>query len=238
MASRASSRVAMASCLMFMPSVVGFCCVATLPSTGRRRGLLPVASQHVGPGERRYGCDPRTLHGIEKDKWHDPSRTWPLGETGVVNDLWGGICQLQAVLTDAAASDDIVVIKFKREGCPACAATISRLADAAAANAGRVRFFSVDFHQCQSFCAKCGIQAVPCVHIYVSDALVDVLPFGPSGYDAFTLRLAELMLESSEPREVATSEGLDVLGAVRGLFPFHVDGLRKLLTRQAERDGA
>lgn len=233
------ARVMMAARLLLMlPLVGGFGCATLSSFTGRRRSSLPVASQPETIGERRYGCDPRILHGTHTDNWHDPSRAWPLGEPGTVSSLWGGICHLQAVLTDAAASDEVVVIKFKREGCPACAATIAQLADAAAANVGHARFFSVDFNQCQSFCSKCGIQAVPSVHVYVSDALVEVLPFGPSSYDAFAVRLAELILESAAPREqAAASEGLDVLEVLRR-FPFRVDQLREMLARRADGDGA
>ena len=150
--------------------------------TGKERHLK--ALTHLG----KYGGDPRQRHAVPQVD--SPFRTWPLGTAGQVSDLYGGIAHLQAVLTEV--KDEVVVLKFMRRGCPACGSTIARLADAAVAYAGRALFFEVDFDMCRFFCKQCAIKAVPCVHLYARDELLNVMPLGPSSYDGFAEYLAQI----------------------------------------------
>ena len=136
----------------------------------------------------KYGGDPRPL--VSNDGWRDPGRLWPLGEPGVVRELWGGMEHLQAVLD--AAGDMLVVLKFKREGCQACGSTIARFAAAAETYRDTALFFTVDFNQCRAFCSRSGIKAVPCAHVYERDELISVHPLGPSAWDAFAEELVRI----------------------------------------------
>ena len=144
---------------------------------------------------------------------------------------------MQAVLD--AAGDEIVVLKFKREGCPACKSTITRFADLAHEYRGRARLFTVEcvtavsvhipacplhlvlacfcshaevgaitfralrsFHQCHKFCQTCGLRAVPCVHIYQHDKLLEVMGLGPSSFATFADLLAQVAAGADSTTDV------------------------------------
>jgi len=141
-----------------------------------------------------------------KTGWQEPPRSWPTGERGTVGELWGGVDHLQAVLD--SAGDEVVVLKFKREGCPACGSTNARYTEMAKAYAGRARLFFVDYHQCLKFCQACGLRAVPCVHVYQQNEMLEVMALGPSSWDAF----AELMEEVTHPPTTRTDSSLSAFG--------------------------
>lgn len=91
-------------------------------------------------GENKYGCDPRVnAAGEDGGSGSASSEGFELVTAGMVGELTGGIAHLDALLDDAG-SERAVVLKFKRDGCPACNSTIAPLASAAAAFAGRVDF--------------------------------------------------------------------------------------------------
>lgn len=164
--------------------------VATLGATvgDALHNLLPSEAALAKKPHPKYGGDPRMRAAPPLSM-----RDWPLGGEGAIGDLYGGVEQLQTVLNAAGAADELVVLKFKREGCKACAATAERFAAAAEQHAGRARFFTVDFNMCKDFCFKhCGIRAVPCVHIYHRGELLDALPLGRPSWAAFAERLGAL----------------------------------------------
>lgn len=141
-------------------------------------------------GKNKYGCDPRDN---PSNMITDPQDTLarqllPLAKPGVVNELVGGAEQLDALLEDAG-DERVLVLKFKREGCPACNSTVAPLQSAAKAYVGRADFFTVDYSRLKAFCRKCAIKVVPCAHIYVGGQLVDTLPLGPSAWADFAARL-------------------------------------------------
>jgi len=196
-----------------------------LPSFGKQEPKEPLE-------QSRYGGDPRILIGTHMmgDELDPTRRTWPTGDEGQVNELYGGLDHLQAVL-DSAGDGEVVVVKFKREGCPACGATIERIAAAAASNVGRARFYTVDYNQCKAFCKQCQIKVVPCAHLYVGGTLVDALALGPTAYADFAGRLAQLMAalhreDEPEPEAVAAAE---VTTEQRQFFR---KALRRLLGRE------
>ena len=145
-------------------------------------------------GKNKYGCDPRTQSDpkvvSEAAAAIRDTLSWPTLKPGQVNELTGGTAQLEQVLS--AASERTVVLKFKREGCPACGSTVAPLASAAQAFLGRVDFFEVDYKRSKAFCYKCAIKTVPCAHIYVNGTLSETLPLGPSVWSEFATRLEEI----------------------------------------------
>ena len=168
--------------------------MAYTPRLPSWRQLLPFTQKQGGadrerdPAMEKYGGDPRKQ--AVKDDWHDPGRSWSTGSPGEVSELYGGVDHLQAVLD--AASDRLVVIKYKRRGCKACGSTIAPFESAAAAYDERALFFTVDFDQCRAFCVKCAIKAVPCVHIYARGELLDALPLGPTAWSRFAQYMVQL----------------------------------------------
>jgi len=126
----------------------------------------------------RFGYDPR-LAFYERDAVDN--RNWPLGESGEVGSLFGSVEHLQAILD--GAGDRVVLIKFKREGCAACAATADRFEETAKTFEGRALCYLVDFDFSKKFCKRCGILSVPSVHIYHRNELLRASSFGPASYD-------------------------------------------------------
>jgi thiol-disulfide isomerase/thioredoxin len=155
-------------------------------------------------GQSRYGCDPRLADQALSSGASDNAATsseaadfgnqgnpFPQAESGVVGELYGGVAQLNALLE--AAGEGTVVLKFKREGCPACNSTIAPLASAAAAYADRAAFLTVDYDQNRAFCKRSGLKVVPCAHIYMGGRLVDAMPLGPRKWAEFSSRLEHLV---------------------------------------------
>ena len=97
---------------------------------------LPSSAHHT-----KYGGDPRPSYfeNVENVLGMGEERSWPVGVAGEVADLYGGVEHLQFVLDNCKRTNEVVVLKFKREGCPACGATIQSFAEQAAAYAGRAR---------------------------------------------------------------------------------------------------
>eukprot|EP00322_Chrysochromulina_rotalis_P011908 CAMPEP_0115857816 /NCGR_PEP_ID=MMETSP0287-20121206/15773_1 /TAXON_ID=412157 /ORGANISM="Chrysochromulina rotalis, Strain UIO044" /LENGTH=230 /DNA_ID=CAMNT_0003312053 /DNA_START=48 /DNA_END=740 /DNA_ORIENTATION=+ len=146
-------------------------------------------------GATKYGCDPRI--GAED---HTAvlaatvqTKALPLAEPGVVGQLQEGTAHLSLLLEDAAASGRAVILKFKRDGCPACKSTIAPLDSAAKAYMGKADFLTVDYNELKLFCKHSRIYVVPCAHIYVDGQLADAVPLGPSKWGDFKSRLEELI---------------------------------------------
>ena len=158
-------------------------------------GLLsmPEAPPKVLSHEK-YGTDPRTSKANADGTTFADDRDWSTGKRGVVNELWGGLDHLQAVLDAARQRDELVVLKYKREGCAACKSTIKLMEDAAVEYEGRAMFWTVDYNTAKTFCQKAAIRVVPSVQIYGDDTLLAALGLGKSAWPAFVERLDELLL--------------------------------------------
>ena len=100
---------------------------------------------------------------------------------------------LQAVLDAAVQRHELVVVKFKRQGCAACKSTVDLMKDAAASYADEVSFWEVDYHGSKSFCQRAQIKVVPCVHVYGGDTLLHVAGLSKSKWSAFSDQLQELI---------------------------------------------
>lgn len=182
------------------------------PGTGQRSSKQPLLSRLLKPfrrfrrgakvqyecGVNKYGCDPRgpdvsqaaaSILGDAPPPQRPPATEF---EPGAVNELNGGIAMLSDILQRSAASERMVVIKFKRKGCMACASSVEPLASAARAWADRVDFFEVDYHESKALCTACAIKVVPCTHLYMNGTLVDTMPLGPSTWSNFAERVEGL----------------------------------------------
>ena len=121
---------------------------------------------------------------------------WTAGAPGKVSDIYGHVPHFQAVL-DGVGSE-FVVIKFKREGCQACKATVTLLEEAAVKYKGRVRFFMVDYNFSKDLCRLAGLKVVPCTHIYHNNVLVDTMGLSRTAWDAFIKRLDALLVHDQK----------------------------------------
>ena len=152
-------------------------------------------------GKNKYGCDPRFApepvamrEAERKASELKPGESWPLLVPGEVGELIGGVAHLDALLADAAANGNrAVVLKFKRDGCPACNSTIAPLASAAQAYSGRADFCTVDYNAWKGFCRRSAIKVVPCAHIYVDGELLETMPLGPRKWPEFATRMEEIV---------------------------------------------
>jgi hypothetical protein len=178
-------------------------------------------------GVNKYGCDPR---GTEPDVSQaaaaiiggtdaaaSPTPATSEFEAGVVNVLRGGITAIADILQQNQGSERLVVIKFKRTGCMACASSVEPMASAARAWADRADFFEVDYHQSKALCTACGIRVVPCVHLYSNATLVDTMPLGPSAWADFAARVEEL---AGEPDGEVLAPKVKPKAAEDGNYPF------------------
>ena len=170
-------------------------------------------------GRNKYGCDPRTGDANVSDVGpFAADGAFPRVEPGLVGQLQGGTPHLNALLK-AAGDDRAVILKFKREGCPACNSTVAPLASAASAYAGRVDFVTVDYNDNRAFCRKCALAVVPSAHIYLKGELAAAMPLGPSKWQEFARTMEELIgapdgevLEAKIPEKKNDVTGISVTG--------------------------
>ena len=128
----------------------------------------------------KYGVDPRP--NVGEDGMSAPDKDWLLAHVkdGEVNSLQTAE-QLQAALD----SRRMVVIKFMREGCAACASTLQSYANLAKRYGSDALFFEVDFDRSRPFCKQCRIKFVPAAHIYTDNVMQGAFPMGKKTWDAF-----------------------------------------------------
>ncbi|KAL1499711.1 hypothetical protein AB1Y20_011906 [Prymnesium parvum] len=149
---------------------------------GRRCSLTgKVFIARAGPvrlEEGKYGVDPR-----------DSSAGEPLAfESGRVGRLHSST-QLTYVVNTAAEQNRFVVLKFRRDGCAACASTVEAFLEASERYASTGYFFEVDYDQARPFCKQCKLRIVPAGHIYARGVLQAALPMGKSTWNAFAEHL-------------------------------------------------
>jgi len=131
----------------------------------------------------KYGHDPRDGLSPE-DTAPDASFAVSSGDVGAI----GTVGQLQAAI-DASGDSQLVVIKFIRDGCLACAATASLYRETAKAYGGAGQFYEVNFDQSKAFCRTAGVKFVPSGHIYAKGKLQHALPLGQKAWSAFANEL-------------------------------------------------
>jgi len=131
----------------------------------------------------KYGHDPRGDDAVEGDSTFASALT-----AGEISN----VCTIQefvGVLDAAAAANEVVVLKFMREGCAACASTKKQYTDTAKMYASKAKFFEVDYDAAKPFCKKCEVRFVPSAHIYRGSDFVSALPLGKNSWDAFAEQL-------------------------------------------------
>ena len=135
----------------------------------------------------KYGFDPRDS--VAEDVDLVPDAEFAIS-TGAVGSL-GTVEQLQAALNAADDKQQVVVIKFMREGCTACASTVDKIKSVAKQYAGAGQFYEVNYDESKGFCRQAKVRFVPSAHIYAGNKLVDALPIGKKSWDNFKARLDE-----------------------------------------------
>ena len=136
----------------------------------------------------KYGMDPR--EGLSSEEISVDSDWAASISPGRISEL-GSVGQLQAAI-DAAGTDAVVVLKFQREGCAACASTREVYETTAKQLSDGGLFFVVDYDKYKDFCKQVKVRFVPCGQVYKHGTLSAALPLGKKAWDAFRERLGEL----------------------------------------------
>ena len=132
----------------------------------------------------KYGHDPRD--GLSSDETApDPAFTVAAGTVGQI----GTIGELQAAI-DASGDSQLVVLKFVRDGCLACASTAASYKKTAESYGDAGQFYEVNFDNSKPFCRTAGVKFVPSGHIYAKGSLLKALPLGQKAWDDFTKELS------------------------------------------------
>jgi len=142
------------------------------------------AAAPEAPG--KYGGDPRVGLEVTADaEWMASVAPGTIGELSSVE-------QLQAAVDTAAQSSALVVLKFKRADCAACASTNEQyLAAAEELGATGNFFFTVDYDEARAFCKTVKVKFVPSGQIYADGELRAALGMGPKKWDDFRETLDE-----------------------------------------------
>lgn len=136
----------------------------------------------------KYGHDPRD--NLEAEAYAADAAFAASLKSGSVGKLTN-VGELQAAI-DAAGSTKLVVYKFKREGCVACAETVEAFAAAAKEYGDQGLFFEVPFEESKAFCKQCETKFVPAVHVYSNGQLQLTSGLGKKvPWDSFKPRLDE-----------------------------------------------
>jgi len=141
--------------------------------------------------ENKYGVDPR------QNKGDGSGSTGPWEHTpGTIGDL-DSVHQLSDAVDKAAAANRFVALKFRRDGCAACAATVEVFEQTAKEFAVSGDFYLVDYDKARGFCKQCKLKFVPSGHIYAQGELQAALPMGKKAWDAFAERIKQTSAELS-----------------------------------------
>lgn len=132
----------------------------------------------------KYGSDPRAA--TEEQVVADASFVIAPGYVTPLKT----IPQLQAAL-DAAGADALVVLKFMRDGCTACAGTREEFESTAKEYGSLGQFYEVNYDEAKDFCRKAKVKFVPSGQIYANGALEAALPMGKKTWSDFRKRLDE-----------------------------------------------
>ena len=132
----------------------------------------------------KYGFDPR-----ENSEPVTGDAAWASSQATGSVALLDNLSQLQGAL-DASK---VVVLKFIRGDCAACASTKEKYREAARTYQDRALFFEVDYDKSKAFCKQCKLRFVPSTHVYVENTLMAKLPCGQNAWDAFAAKVEELV---------------------------------------------
>ena len=136
-------------------------------------------------GSRKYGHDPRRGDARRTTADEGELGSWQPTPPGELSNL-ENIAQLEAALSEVP----IVVLKFVRKGCPACASTAEQYEAAAKTYRDSARFYLVDYKDAKTFCQQCSLKVVPAAHIYVEGSLQVRMACAHSSWSDFATRLA------------------------------------------------
>uniref|UniRef100_A0A7S2JMK3 Thioredoxin domain-containing protein n=1 Tax=Haptolina brevifila TaxID=156173 RepID=A0A7S2JMK3_9EUKA len=135
----------------------------------------------------KYGKDPRSETIAAKIDF----KTVATGKVGTLSSIE----ELQASLDVADKNQQVVVLKFMRKDCMACASTKKQFESTARSYAAGGQFYEVDFDVSRAFCRSCALKFVPSAHIYVANELRAALPMGKKSWDAFVEKLSAFKAE-------------------------------------------
>ena len=170
--------------------VVGWLAVAPPPHATPARArcaAMAAAANEQYEFVTKYGVDPR---GAANDVCADAAFGNAITMNGQVGEL-NNCNELQAAID--AAGDRLVVLKFQRAECAACASTHHLFAAAAKRRRKTAHFFTVDTMENEPFCRhEVRVKAVPAVHVYRDGTLQATLPLGRSKWPTFVNVLNEL----------------------------------------------
>jgi hypothetical protein len=175
-----------------------------VPHVGLNRGVLSPHWAHMANGavarsaspfmdaaapKSKYGVDPRSDGEAvvpDMDWWQSTYKAGKITRLSSVE-------KLQAALDAAAQDDQLVVLRFVRRGCAACASTKEFFAKKADEYSTKGQFWEVDFDDERDFCRQCALKFVPAAHIYRGDRMLASLPVGKKSWEAFAAELDEQM---------------------------------------------
>ncbi len=99
--------------------------------------------------------------------------------------------ELRGAVNAADADGGFVAVKFWREGCGACEATVELFKEAARTHQ-KGRFYLVNYGKAKALCFATAIKVVPAAHLYAGNEMLDALPLGPSSWAGFAQRLKQV----------------------------------------------
>jgi len=137
---------------------------------------------------QKYGLDPRgRAEGVVADA---SVRTKP-GKVGQLETVG----QLQDSIDEADANSQLVVLKFVRDGCAACASTAQLFEDTAKELGADGLFYLVNYDTARDLCKLAKLKFVPAAHVYAKGSLRAALPLGKKKWDDFYEQLTALNAE-------------------------------------------
>lgn len=157
-----------------------------------RRAMVTAYASNMIDATEEFGIDPRDA--AEKPIAADSQWASSL-ISGKINSGLGSVEQLQAAVDVANEADKLVVVKFERDGCKACAATKGNYTAAAEEHESSGIFFTVNFNEFKALCKQAKLKSVPIVHIYGQNGLVHTGQLGPKKWDEFKEKLDKLVKE-------------------------------------------
>ena len=155
-----------------------------LLSSARSFSPAPSAARTLSPrmSDPKFGTDPRAM-------LPDPP-VMPYWKPGFVTGLRSTgelIGAIEATKTDGT----FLAVKFWRDGCKACGATVEAF-EQAARDHPKGRFHLINFGECKDLCRGIGLKVVPTGHLYASGELVDAMALGPSKWSDFAAKVEEV----------------------------------------------
>jgi len=156
-----------------------------------RRGRTGRAGS--GPEEgRNYGRDPREVKGKPEVEAEQAAAAAAEGSHPSHSNRehvapLRSTADLEAAIT--SAGDRLVVVKFFARWCKSCKATKPRYERLAAKLSSSCDFFEVDYAASRSFCDRCYVRFMPCVHVYAAGELSTATSLSVQRFSGFATQL-------------------------------------------------